>query len=101
MNLYMAGHSFVCVHVSGMGKRDVTFSMTDEQAPLGRAVSDAERFIEIIASASARAAHDPKHLEQLAIVCDVVSRISQSETRDMVASVAAYALQGTTDSITH
>jgi hypothetical protein len=64
--------------------------------PLTRAASD-----RLIQAAHDRVVHDRAHLEQLALVCDLFSRIDVAETRDLVASVAAYALQGSSGAATH
>jgi hypothetical protein len=64
--------------------------------PWSRTTSD-----EIIKAAQRRVVHDDSHLEQLALICDLFSRIEIAETRDLVASVTAYALHGTTGERTH
>jgi hypothetical protein len=64
--------------------------------PMSRATSD-----KIIQAAHDRVVHDGTRLEQLALICDLFSRIEVPETRDLVASVTAYALHGTSGSQTH
>lgn len=64
--------------------------------PMTRAASE-----KIIRAAQERAAQDSQHLEQFALVCDLFSRIEIPETRDLVASVTAFALQGSSGAQQH